>query len=88
LLNTVSVVLSVEGSAFVPESQILWNQNLLPTTFIDPRRLQTTVTKEAFESYGGSAGKMYRFTVTSPGSTYVVGCANGGKLEHAAPEVD
>jgi hypothetical protein len=48
LLDTVSVVLSVEGSAFVPQSQILWNQNLLPTTFIDPRRLQTTVTKEAF----------------------------------------
>ena len=73
--DTVSVALSVEGSAFVPQSQILWNQNLFPTT---SSIHVTRVTQEIFESYGGSAGKMYRFTVTSPGSTYVVGCANGG----------
>jgi hypothetical protein len=30
--DTVSVVLRVEVSAFVPQSQILWNQNLFPTT--------------------------------------------------------
>jgi hypothetical protein len=67
---------------------VLWNQNLLPTTFIDSGRLQTTVTQETFESYGGSAGKMYRFTVTSPVSTYVVGCANGGNSRTLLIEVD
>jgi len=32
---------------------VLWNRNLLPTTFIDSCRLQTTVTQETFEPYGG-----------------------------------
>ena len=67
---------------------VLWNRNLLPTTFIDSCRLQTTVTRETFESYGSSAGKMYRFTVTSPGSTYAVRCANGGNSSTLLLEID
>jgi hypothetical protein len=46
--------------------------------FIDSRHLQTTITQETFESYGGSAGKNVSNTVTSPGTTSVVGCPNGG----------
>jgi len=86
--DTVGVVLTVEGSGFVPQSEVLWNQNPLPTTFIDSRHLQTTVTQETFDSYGGSAGKNVSITVTSPGSTYVVGCANGGNSSTLLLEVD
>lgn len=39
-----SLVLSVEGTGFVPQSEIQWNKNPLPTTFIDSRHLQATVT--------------------------------------------
>ena len=66
-------MLTVEGSGFVPQSEILWDQNPLPTTFIDSRHLQTTVTQDTFESYGGSAGKNVSIAVTSPGNTYLVG---------------
>lgn len=76
--ETASVVLTVEGSGFVPQSEILWNQNPLPTTFIDSRHLQTTVTQETFDSFGGSAGTNVLITVMSPGTTSVVGCPNGG----------
>lgn len=60
--DTLSVVLTVEGSGFVAQSEILWNQNPLPTTFIDSRHLQTTITQETL---GGSAGKNVWITVTS-----------------------
>ena len=86
--DMVSGVLSVEGTGFVPESEILWNKNPLSTTFIDSRHLQAAVTQETFESYGGSAGKNVLITVTSPGSTYVVGCANGGNSSTLLLEVD
>jgi hypothetical protein len=75
--ETVSVVLTVEGTGFVPGSEILWNQYPLPTTFIDSRHLQTTITQETFDTYGGAAGKNVWITVTSPGSTYVEGCSSG-----------
>lgn len=48
--DTVSVVLAVDGSGFVPQSEILWNQSPLPTTFIDSRHLRTTVTQETFDT--------------------------------------
>lgn len=86
--DTVSVVLTVDGTGFGPQSEILWNQNPLPTTFIDSRHLETTVTQETFNTYGGSAGKNVEITVTSPGSTYVVGCSNGGNSSTLLLEVD
>jgi hypothetical protein len=85
--DMLSVVLTVEGRGFVPQSEILWNQNPLPTIFIDSRHLQTTITQETFESYGGSAGKNVWITVTSPGSAYVVGCANGGNSSSLLLEI-
>lgn len=86
--DTVSVVLTVDGTGFGPQSEILWNQNPLPTTFIDSRHLETTVTQETFNTYGGSAGKNVEITVRSPGSTYVVGCSNGGNSSTLLLEVD
>jgi len=80
-----SVVLTVEGSGFVPQSEILWNKSSLPTTFVDSRRLQTTVTQE---TYGDSAGKNAWITVTSPGSTYLVGCAYEGNSSSLLIQID
>lgn len=86
--DTVSVVLTVEGSGFVPQSEILWNQYPLPTIFIDSRHLQTTVTQETFESYGGSDGDDISITVTSPGSTYGAACSNGGNSSTLLLKID
>jgi len=72
-----SVPLIVNGSGFVPQSQIMWNGNALPTTFTDVRRLQTTITQQTFESFGGAAGGGVQVSVTSPPSTPVLGCPNG-----------
>ena len=52
-----SVLLTVNGSGFAPQSQIMWNGSALPTTFMDSRHLQTTITQQTFDSLGGSAGE-------------------------------
>jgi len=76
--DTVSDVLTVEGSGFVTQSEIQWNKNPLPTTFIDSRHLQATVTQQTFDSFGGSAGNNVTISVLSPGANSVAGCPNGG----------
>ena len=45
-VNTNSVVLNVNGSDLVHQSQILWNGNALLTTFADSTQLQTTITQQ------------------------------------------
>lgn len=70
-----SVLLTVNGSGFVPQSQIRWNGNALPTAFMDSGHLQTTVTQQTFESFGGSKGSNVQISVRSQGS---LGCPNGG----------
>jgi len=73
-----SVLLTVNGSGFVPQSQIMWNGRALPTTFMDSRHLQTTITQQTFDSLGGSAGSTVQISVRSQGSVAVSGCPNGG----------
>ena len=73
-----SVVLIVNGSDFVPQSQIMWNGNALQTTFMDSHHLQTTITRETFDSFGG--GSSVRISV-SQGS----GCSLA--LTHNRPTV-
>jgi hypothetical protein len=73
-----SVLLTVSGSGFAPQSQILWNGNALPTRFMDSGHLQTTVTQQTFESFGGSAGSEVRISVRSEGMDPVMGCPSGG----------
>jgi len=75
--DAVSVVLNVQGTGFVSQSEIQWNKNPLPTTFIDSHHLQATVTPQTFDSFGGSAGDTVLITVMSPEPRSVVGCANG-----------
>ena len=76
--DVVSVLLTIEGSGFVSQSEILWNGNPLQTTFMDSGHLQTTITQQTFDSFGGSAGSSVLISVLSPGSNAVLGCPNGG----------
>ena len=69
-----SVPLTVEGSGFTPQSQILWNGSTLDTTFMDSHHIQATITQETFESFGGSAGSNVQISVRSQGS----GCPISG----------
>jgi IPT/TIG domain len=73
-----SVLLVVNGSAFVPQSQIMWNGSALQTTFMNPRHLQTTITQEIFDSFGGSTGSNVQISVRSLGSVADLGCPIGG----------
>ena len=69
-----SVVLIVHGSGFTPHSQIRWNGNTMETTFMDSQHLQTTITQQTFESFGGSAGSSVQISVSSQGSAADSGC--------------
>jgi hypothetical protein len=57
-----SVPLTVNGNGFTPQSQILWNGSTLETTFLDSHRLQATITRETFESFGN--GSTVRISVS------------------------
>ena len=76
--DAASVLLTVNGSDFVPQSQIMWNGNALQSAFTDSRHLQATITQQTFESFGGSAGSSVQISVRSLGSVAVLGCPNGG----------
>ncbi|HXZ30729.1 MAG TPA: IPT/TIG domain-containing protein [Terriglobales bacterium] len=77
-VDTDSLVLTVYGRNFVPESQILWNGNSLQTTFADSHHLQATITQQTFVSFGGSDGSSVLISVVSPGSNSKWGCPQGG----------
>jgi len=68
----------VDGSGFVSQSEILWNGNPLQTAFVDSRHLQTTITQQTLDSFGGSVGTNVLISVVSPQSDFIVGCPNGG----------
>jgi hypothetical protein len=73
-----SSVLLVNGASFVRQSKILWNGNPVPTTFLDSGHLQTTITQETLDSFGGSDGSSVLISVRSPESASIEGCPNGG----------
>ena len=76
--NTESVLLTADGSGFTPQSQIMWNGNALQTTFMDSQHLQTTVTQQTFDSFGGSVGNNVQISVSSQASFDDLGCPIGG----------
>ncbi len=73
-----SVLLVVNGSGFVPQSQVMWNGGALQTTFMDSHHIQTTITQQTFVSFGGSAGSTVQISVKSLGSAAHVGCPIAG----------
>ena len=76
--DSASVLLTVSGSDFAPQSQIMWNGSALQTTFMDSSHLQSTITHQTFESFGGAVGGTVQISVRSHGSAGVLGCPNGG----------
>jgi hypothetical protein len=70
-------VLTVDGSGFTPESQIMWNGSTLHTTFMDSNHVQTAITQQTFDSFGGSAGSSVQISVKSQGPG-ADGCPIGG----------
>jgi hypothetical protein len=76
--NAESVVLTVEGSGFTLQSQIIWNGNALQTTFMDSHHLQTTVSQQTFDSFGGSVGNNVQISVRSQASFDDFGCPIDG----------
>jgi hypothetical protein len=76
--NAESVLLTADGSGFTPQSQITWNGNALQTTLMDSHHLQTTVTQQTFDSFGGSVGNNVQISVTSQASFDDLGCPIGG----------
>ena len=76
--DSTSVLLIVNGSGFVPQSQIMWNGGGLQTTFMDSSHLRATITQQTFDSFGGSVGSSVQIAVRSQGSVSVLGCPNGG----------
>jgi hypothetical protein len=73
-----SVLLTVDGSGFTPQSQIMWNGNTLQTRFMDSHHLQTAITRQTFDSFGGSVGSSVQVSVRSQGSVDNFGCPIGG----------
>jgi hypothetical protein len=66
--NAESVVLTVNGSGFTPQSQILWNGSALPSLFVDSHHLQTNITQQTFAAFSGSAGSSVQLSVRTQGS--------------------
>jgi hypothetical protein len=73
-----SVLLTVDGSGFTPQSLIMWNGNALQTTFMDSHHLQTAITRQTFDTLGGSAGSSVQISVRSQSSVDNFGCPIGG----------
>ena len=76
--NVESLLLTADGSGFTPQSQIMWNGNALQTTFMDSHHVQTTVTQQTFDSFGGSVGNNVQISVRSQASFNDLGCPIGG----------
>jgi hypothetical protein len=76
--DAASVPLTVDGSGFTPRSQIMWNGNALDTTFLNSHQLQTTITQETFDSFGGSACSSVQISVRPEASVADMGCPKSG----------
>jgi hypothetical protein len=83
-----SVLLTVTGNGFVPQSQIMWNGSALSTAFTDSRHLQTTITRQTLDSFGGAPGSGVQISVRSQGSVPVLGCPNGGNSATMVLDID
>lgn len=76
--NVETVLLTAEGSGFTPQSQIMWNGNALQTRFMDSHHVQTTVTQQTLDSFGGSVGNNVQISVRSQAAFNDFGCPIGG----------
>jgi hypothetical protein len=70
------VLLVVNGTGFVPRSEILWNGSPLETTFMNSSQLEATITPQTVESFGGSTGDRVLISVMSSGTRGTVRCSS------------
>jgi len=70
-----SVTVTLEGTGFTSRSQVLWNGGVLDTVFTDSDHLQTTITQQTFDWFGGSVGNTVLIAVRPQGSTVNQGCS-------------
>jgi hypothetical protein len=73
-----TILLTVNGSGFTSQSQIMWDGNALQTMFVDSHQLQATITQQIFDFFGGSAGSSVQISVSSHGAVDNFGCPIGG----------
>ena len=74
-----SIALTVVGSGFVPQSQILWNGNALQTTVVDSGHLQSVITQQTFTMFGGTSGSTVNISVMTQDLKPIEGCPVGGE---------
>jgi hypothetical protein len=72
---TESTVLKLNGSNFTAQSQMAWNGNSLPTTFVNSSLLETTITQQTIARFAPTPGSTVQISVTS--SSAVEGCLSG-----------
>ena len=76
-LDTEPVVVTIEGSDFEPQSEIMGNGSPLQTRFVDSRHLQTAMTQQALASLGATAGTQVQISVMTPQPSPMMGCPLG-----------
>ena len=86
--DIVLIVLSVEKTGFVPQSEIQWNNKSIADDLHRFTSLHATVAQQTFDSFAGSAGKSVLLSAMSPGTNSVVDCLNGGDSSTVILELD
>jgi hypothetical protein len=76
-IDTEPVTVTVEGSDFEPESEIMGNGSRLQTRFIDARHLQTAMTQQTLVSLGATPGSQVFVSVMTPELSPAIGCPSG-----------
>jgi len=76
-IDTEPVIVTVEGSDFEPQSEIMGNNSPLQTRFVDRQHLQTAITQQKLVSLGATAGSQVQISVTTPDPSPPMGCPIG-----------
>ena len=76
-IDTEPVIVTVEGSDFEPQSEIMGNSSPLQTRFVDSQHLQTAITQQTLASLGATPGTQVQISVATPELSPVMGCPNG-----------
>lgn len=76
-VDTEPVLVTVEGSDFEPQSEIMGNGSALQTRFVDPQHLQTSITQQTLVSLGATPGSHVQISVMTPDLSPVMGCPVG-----------
>ena len=76
-IDTEPVIVTVEGSDFEPQSEIMGNSSPLQTRFLDAQHLQTSITQQTLVSLGATPGSQVQISVTTPDLSPMMGCPGG-----------